>query len=173
MMNIPIANLSIGFHELDFEKSPATFGFVEKDNFKDPINITVRVDKSESHIYLKVEVKVLAKLECDRCLKAFEKELVEDFSLYYEVKNSSRGESVKVVQEKDIEFRHYSVGDSHLDITEDIRTTLFLAMPMKNLCAEDCKGICPGCGQDLNQSNCICEKSSSDPRWDALNKLRE
>ena len=58
--------------------------------------------------------------------------------------------------------------DSALDLDELVRSALILEMPSRFLCDEDCKGLCPKCGADLNVSECSCDTSDRDPRWDVL-----
>ncbi len=58
--------------------------------------------------------------------------------------------------------------DFSLDIDELVRSTLILEMPSRFLCREDCKGLCPKCGCDLNEGSCSCELVERDPRWDVL-----
>ena len=48
-----------------------------------------------------------------------------------------------------------------------------LSLPMKPLCREDCQGLCPQCGQDLNEGRCGCVRERVDPRWAALAMLKE
>jgi uncharacterized protein len=48
-----------------------------------------------------------------------------------------------------------------------------MALPMKPLCRPDCRGLCPGCGKDLNLGPCACAREGIDPRWEALRDLRE
>ncbi len=57
-----------------------------------------------------------------------------------------------------------------LDITEDIRDMVILSLPMKPLCSDTCKGLCPKCGTNLNEEKCNCVLEEIDPR---LEKLRE
>ena len=59
-----------------------------------------------------------------------------------------------------------------LDLRPTIREELILSAPAYLLCREDCRGLCPGCGQDLNLGSCTCP-SSRDPRWGALDALRD
>jgi len=63
--------------------------------------------------------------------------------------------------------------DEHhiLDLTETVRQYGVLALPMKPLCKEDCAGLCPTCGHNLNNGPCECPKQEIDPRWAALRKL--
>lgn len=58
--------------------------------------------------------------------------------------------------------------DYQLDIEELVRTALILELPSRFLCKEDCKGLCPVCGCDLNVNQCSCNTKERDPRWDVL-----
>ncbi len=58
-----------------------------------------------------------------------------------------------------------------LDLTEAIRQYALLTIPMKPLCSEDCAGLCPTCGSNLNQAPCSCPRQPADPRWTKLSKL--
>jgi uncharacterized protein len=59
-----------------------------------------------------------------------------------------------------------------IDLTEDIRDYALLAVPMKRLCSENCKGLCTNCGADLNNGPCDCREEKMDPRWEPLQKLK-
>ena len=90
---------------------------------------------------------------CDRCLAPSIEDKVYDF---------------------EEELERDEVKDGMADLTEMIRDTLIAAQPIKNLCKEDCKGLCPVCGVNLNETDCNCEKFIVDPRLEALqNFLRE
>lgn len=58
-----------------------------------------------------------------------------------------------------------------LDLEELILSDILLELPTKLLCKEDCKGLCPHCGCNLNHQSCDCNKAYHDPRWDVLNTL--
>ena len=60
-----------------------------------------------------------------------------------------------------------------IDLGEDVRQTLILAVPLKLLCRPECKGLCPQCGTNLNNETCSCTTVEADPRWDALRALKE
>ena len=59
-----------------------------------------------------------------------------------------------------------------IDLAKDIRDYAILAVPMKKLCSEDCKGLCPKCGKNLNDGTCDCHEEKMDPRWEPLQKLK-
>jgi uncharacterized protein len=59
-----------------------------------------------------------------------------------------------------------------IDLVEGLQEQLVLALPLKPVCGQDCKGICPKCGADLNRMPCGCEKDRIDPRMAVLGKLK-
>jgi len=61
-------------------------------------------------------------------------------------------------------------GDA-VDLDELVREQILLALPSRRLCREECKGLCPTCGADLNAGRCACEQREVDPRWSALADL--
>lgn len=65
------------------------------------------------------------------------------------------------------------VEDMHLDLSELAESDIILALPSKFLCKEDCRGLCPRCGKDLNDGDCGCDLSETDPRLESLRQLLE
>jgi uncharacterized protein len=61
---------------------------------------------------------------------------------------------------------------SAVELDEDVRQTIEIAVPLKLLCNERCKGLCPQCGKNLNNGPCTCELAEVDPRWESLQNLR-
>jgi uncharacterized protein len=60
-----------------------------------------------------------------------------------------------------------------LELNDVLREFVLLALPMQKLCTENCKGICPVCGQNRNQSECSCQSNAGDDRWAALKEIRK
>lgn len=172
-MKIDVSKLAIGLHELDFSESALELGIDDVVRFPNPIMSHVTIDKSESHIFVKVRVESLAHFSCDRCLKEFDQKLSGDVQLYYEVVHQG-GHSHLVdegTERQQDEVRIYRPGQKEIVLTRDVRDTLLLSIPMKVLCSSDCKGICPYCGKDLNEGPCSCSPREMDPRWEALRVL--
>jgi len=71
----------------------------------------------------------------------------------------------------DDEIALESIEDGRIALYDVLLYEMSLAVPMKVLCKEDCKGLCPVCGQNLNQGCCACKVDNTDPRWDALKDL--
>jgi uncharacterized protein len=63
-------------------------------------------------------------------------------------------------------------GTDKIDLDKDIRDYALLAVPMKQLCSDDCKGLCLKCGKNLNEGLCDCTEEIIDPRWEAIQKLK-
>lgn len=59
-----------------------------------------------------------------------------------------------------------------VDLTEDLRQSIILALPTYPVCRQDCKGLCPVCGKDLNEGPCHCKTAVADSRWAALDAVR-
>jgi uncharacterized protein len=77
-----------------------------------------------------------------------------------------------VLPVSDTEEDATTIDEHHvLDLTEVVRQALFLAMPMNPICKDDCAGLCPQCGSNLNQEQCQCERDTVDPRLEVLRQL--
>jgi uncharacterized protein len=100
---------------------------------------------------------------CDRCAAEFDREICFpiDAVLVSELSN----------EENEDEWVFPLVGDS-ADLSDIVRTVFVLNLDSKLLCREDCKGLCPRCGKNLNEGPCTCEKEI-DPRWAALKQFLE
>lgn len=102
---------------------------------------------------------------CDRCGDVTDVTVTTDFSEAF----TNLPEKVSEGEEAD-DGVHFFEGDS-IDLLPYIEQALFLAMPMKILCREDCRGLCPTCGQNLNNKECSCDQSPIDPRLAVLADL--
>lgn len=113
---------------------------------------------------LLAQVKLNAMVECDcvRCLTPFSQSLNSEFTELYAFSRNSVTESGLILPE-----------DAHIDLTPLIREYLLLEVPMSPLCRTDCKGLCPICGENLNETTCHHEDDSIDPRLAILKSLLE
>lgn len=106
------------------------------------------------------------KVDCSRCLNEYKCPLhIEIQDEYFPLTDINTGTPLPVPEEPDA----FTIDEQHvLDLTESIRQGILLAMPMKPLCREDCAGLCPQCGQNLNEKTCNCASEKIDPRWSKL-----
>jgi uncharacterized protein len=109
-------------------------------------------------------------LECSRCLAPYEFANVEEFSLllYRRVPVAEK----EISLERD-DFDAYFYDDPVVSISPIAEERIQMSVPMKPLCREDCRGLCPRCGSDLNVSECNCVVDEIDPRWRALQLLKK
>jgi len=91
-----------------------------------------------------------ATLRCSRCLTVFDLPLhVSQFVFHEELH-----------------------GEDFVDLTANVREDILLELPQRALCEQDCKGLCPSCGKNLNEGHCRCEPSQVELRWHALDQLK-
>jgi uncharacterized protein len=92
-----------------------------------------------------------------------------EFRLEYVTPEAYAASSAAELEERDMSLSVFD-GDA-IDIDELVVEQLLLALPSRILCQEDCKGLCPVCGNNRNLKECSCESAEVDPRWGALKEL--
>jgi uncharacterized protein len=108
---------------------------------------------------------------CARCLEPVHNALAEQFDLLYRPLGiDARGEVVSISQ-AETEIGYYQ-GEGLL-LEDVLKEQILLALPVKQVCRADCKGLCPHCGKNLNTESCDCAASVPDPRWSALEDIRK
>ena len=110
------------------------------------------------------------KLRCARCLEPLVRDVAGDFDLIYRPLGSDAGTEERSIRGAEAEIGYYQ-GDGLL-LEDVLREQVLLAVPLKAVCSESCKGLCPRCGKNLNLEACTCPPVS-DQRWNALGQIRE
>lgn len=174
-MRISIADIKseAGLHkrvELELSLEPVELGGQEV-RFAEPFRGTAEIWNAGDRILVRAELVGEATLVCSRCLTSFTEPLSVSFEEEFVPEGSVEADSEEEQEESDRTVTEYS-GDE-IDLSEPLRDNILLELPMKPLCDEDCKGICPRCGTNLNQAECTCADSSEavDPRLAALKDL--
>jgi uncharacterized metal-binding protein YceD (DUF177 family) len=164
-MRIQVGSLSDGIHTHTFEAESSELALGE--NFTRQVVVDVRLDKSGGQIYLTAAVRSTGKFLCDRCTAEFTRELPSKYHMYYvwdpEVTDRFDPAEVQVI----------SPSLNVIDISEDVRQTALLSVPLKVLCGDTCRGLCPHCGKNRNLEPCECRDELTDSRWDKLRALRD
>ena len=117
---------------------------------------------------LSVEIKISAGIvaECARCLKSVSLEISDNLMyLYYLQGDEDEKEFEDLNDYMPVEVEYFG---RVIDVMPQIQESVITLLPMKVLCREDCKGICPNCGKDLNEGECNCKNEITDPRLEAL-----
>lgn len=134
----------------------AAYGFVE------PARVQGRISNCAGVVTVSFAVDARLRQDCDRCAEPFER--AYRFSGAYVLVQETNG---------DIPDDYIVLPDAQLDMDDLCESCILLHMPSKVLCREDCKGLCPVCGQNLNVKTCSCAARSVDPRLEALRQLLE
>lgn len=114
------------------------------------------------------ELKLVISDKCDRCLNRFEEVFNEHLTVEIVREVLIDDEEEKELEDDDMGFYH--IKEDFINIHEILFQESVLLRPMKRLCSEECKGICPICGKNLNEEKCSCTQEIDD-RWKALTKL--
>ena len=134
-----------------------------------PVHLVMDVHKDRDAYRVTGRVETRLQLECGRCLEPFEVPVDSAFELRYVPATANTGEEDAEVAEDDLTTAYYK--DETLDLGELMHEQFVLALPMKPLCSETCKGLCPECGTNLNKRTCECKPAWKDPRLAALQGL--
>jgi uncharacterized protein len=118
-------------------------------------------------------VQTRIQMACSRCLSDFQFPVQSKFALTY---TREVPETDAEMTDTEIELRYEDMGLIYfsgeiIDLQPDIATQVMLAMPVKPLCSETCKGLCPTCGIDLNKEACRCERTPLNNQFAALRDL--
>jgi uncharacterized protein len=126
------------------------------------------VSESLGEIRVKGHLSVVMEADCDRCLEPASHPVDADFELFYRPSENGFGE------EKSLDAGETEVGfydDDGVELNDVLREYVLLALPMQRLCSEACRGICPVCGQNRNQTDCQCQTAKVDERWAKLKQI--
>ena len=109
-------------------------------------------------------------MPCARCLDPVAYRLEEQFDLLFRPTGVDAAAAEHAISTSDTEIGYYEGG--RLALEDVLREQVLLSLPSKALCRQDCKGLCPRCGRNLNTEICACDASQADARWTALADLR-
>ena len=149
-------------YDLDFEVE----GLDEEIQPIEPLLGSVKLVRTGRGILLTGRLHTRLMVDCHRCLEPFPVPIGLDLEEEF-LPTVNIGEGNQLPEIGDDEA--LLIDEHHiLDMTEVVRQNILLAMPSHPLCHADCKGLCPECGQNLNEGTCDCLEAEIDPRWQAL-----
>lgn len=166
---------------LDFaeELQPGAIDLGEEIRQRTPLKTSGRAELVEEHhgkhqiirdIRLRGRLSTKLELQCARCLDPVPQQVDREFELLYRPLGVDAGRDELSVTDAEAEIGYYQ-GEGIL-LEDVLREQVLLALPVKITCREDCKGLCPQCGKNLNQEQCSCSVAVEDPRWEALKGIR-
>lgn len=136
-------------------------------NFDSPVQVSVTLTNTGKSIQAEGEVKADLHLKCARCLSPFVYHLETKVQGEFRHEKNTAGDDLNPAEDEELYF--YS--GNNLDLTDIVVESILLDLPMKAVCSEDCKGLCPICGTNLNEGQCECRENDIDPRLAVLQKL--
>jgi len=164
-LRINISGLSEGLHSYDLRSPAGELGLDER--FDGTVQVAVELEKTHGQIILRADAQTEGLFSCDRCLDPFRRPVEASYEVVYLLSAQEQARD----GEKNLEVQVLPPDMNILDIGDDARQFLLLRLPIKILCKEECAGLCPSCGTNLNRGSCTCTVDVTDPRWDALKKL--
>ena len=170
MLALVVAALREGTDRLDRQIAPDALAPEDEYRLLAPVRLSGTVSRSKDTVHLVGEASTTLELACSRCLEGYQLDVTASFDLTYRpaAVRPEGGDEAEVAEE-DIDTAYYDEG--RIDLAELVHEQLYLALPMKPLCKEDCKGLCPVCGANRNTTPCTCEAQWTDPRLAGLKAL--
>jgi len=139
--------------------------------FTGPVTVEINAGREMNHYRIDGVVRVPVQLECSRCLGSFAKSVVSRFTiLFSENSGSNQDEDEVELEEKDLITASFE-GDE-IDLAPEIAEQVALEIPIKPLCSESCKGLCPVCGTDRNTGACSCTAEPKTSKFAALKDFK-
>jgi len=135
-----------------------------------PVEGELSLYKNGTQISITGRLRTGMELQCGRCLKEFEGNVDMPVNVVYHPLGELESDRHEL---KDDEMDMGFYEGAELDLAELAKEQVLLGLPMKPLCDENCKGICPVCGIDLNTGACSCNREEVDPRMEPLRKFLE
>jgi uncharacterized protein len=169
-------------HPLDFKEEigPDTLDLGADMRQSNVLRTSGRADLVEEHhgkhkvlqdIRLKGDLSTRLQLNCARCLEPVTQDVARSFDLLYRPQGSDAGHAELSVTDAEAEIGYYT--GQGIELNDVVREQILLAVPLRVLCTEQCKGLCPHCGKNLNEGHCSCAEPLEDPRWAALKDIRK
>lgn len=136
-----------------------------------PVTLAFDILKDKDQFHLVGGVTARLELPCSRCLEPFTTPVDASFDLRYQPHAANTGEAEREIEEDDLSTAFFE--NDEIDLGQLMREQFYLALPMKPLCQDECRGLCPVCGTNLNRGACDCKREWEDPRLAALRALKK
>jgi len=153
---------------LDFEESAGALPVLKELNdtggvsFLNPIAIRLQLFRVGDSVEMKGTVEADPLLTCSRCLDEFEAKISADFSLIFLQESAAKEEKEEKKEPEEVELSEDELGviffsGDTIDPGQTLQEQILMALPLQPLCQEQCRGLCPQCGSNLNREVCSCE----------------
>lgn len=170
-MRIDVRELELGPLALKGEIPLSELGFDPSEiQILTQIQIDLTAERQAIEVRIRGQLTTEVGLPCSRCLEPVRIPVDTRFDQFYESNAEHLLHGEIALHEIDTEIGFYS-GD-FIEVNDIAREQILLSLPMKPICREDCKGLCPNCGKNRNLKDCNCESVLVDPRLVKLLKIK-
>ena len=168
------AFVKVDFRQIKPEGSEFTFAVSAEDvelsaegvEFPEPVELALTATKTGDEIIFQGAVTTTAELDCSRCLERFELPIRSKMQFVIQLLEMNSPQD-----SDDEDFIVLPKTTQEYDLSERVREAILLELPLKPLCSVSCRGLCPMCGTNLNESSCECTPDKTDERWESLRQL--
>ncbi len=136
------------------------------------IGMAERIEEHRGPRDIVIDIRLRARFQggfqllCARCLDPITYQADQQFDLIFRPAGVDAEEGERSISEAETEIGYYE--QSGLLLEDAVREQVLLSLPDRSLCQSNCKGLCPRCGENLNEAECNCGSAPRDPRWSAL-----
>ena len=170
MLSLNLAKIRTAQDRIEQVYRPDQFEADEDFRVVAPVSLAFDIFKDKRQFRLAGRVQTTLELPCGRCLEPFTTPVDAPFDLRYQPHAENTGEGEREIEEDDLTTAFYE--HDEIDLGHLMREQFYLSLPMKPLCGQACRGLCPVCGTNLNRGTCDCKPVWEDPRLAALRELR-
>lgn len=139
-------------------------------HFSDPIQVRVELFRSGRVVLATSRIEARVNCICARCLEPFALTLTSQFQVSLKPKPDFTPPEEVELSREDLETDFYE--GEEINLSPLVQDQVLLTVPPKLVCREDCRGLCQGCGRNLNRETCQCPERKVDPRLEALRNFR-
>ncbi|OPL13160.1 MAG: hypothetical protein AVO38_14075 [delta proteobacterium ML8_D] len=169
--SVPVEDIPENGLHLIFEDISGVLAETEECRIQDTAKGEVFLQRVDGDVHVNGNVAAMISIRCDRCLEEYNQKI--DTSFFYTLvpSQSLEGKKEIALDKEDMEVSFYD--GAEIQIGEIFREQILLQIPMRHVCREDCKGICSGCGADLNIEKCRCRSEILDNPFSVLKVLNQ
>jgi len=158
---------------IDFDNT-VEVDFSDDDTIADKdVRVSGKFTDNSGYMHLDIKIEASYKTSCARCLKEIDAEFVTEQSLPITTE-PEEGEDTESEEYLETDYFFVKKGVSgakvgySIDLGEICYMLIITSLPTRHLCSQDCRGLCPKCGADLNEGECGCDRRPKDPRLAGL-----
>ena len=127
------------------------------------------LEETDGEVRVKGRLTVSVEADCDRCLGLAQLSLDRNFDLFYQPNSAVEPVDEIAISEGETEIGFYK--GAGIELEDVLQEQVLLMLPMHKLCGEECRGLCPVCGRNRNESDCDCRETPADDRWSGLKQF--